>query len=112
MDSTSDKRPSRGGDGSRALLVGHPQQSASLFGQRYGGFGDYLRFVCQTIVRSIGLVDHVVRFGLLVAPVLPGALVLATFPAYCLELPASLGHEPGSVDAPHTGPVLPAFCFF
>ena len=112
MDQTNNKRPSRGGDGSRTVLVGHPQQGASLFGQRYGGFGDYIRFVCQTIVCSIGLVDHVVWFVLPVAAVLPGALVLATFPAYCLELPASLGHEPGSVDAPHPGPVLSAFYFF
>lgn len=112
MDQTDNKRPSRGGDGSSALLVGHPQQGASLFGQRYGGFGDYLRFVCQTVVCSIGLVDHVVRFGLLVAAVLLGALAFAALPEYRPELPASLGHEPGFVDAPHPGPLLSAFYFF
>jgi len=112
MDQTNNKRPSRGGDGSSAVLVGHPQQGASLFGQRYGGFGDYIRFVCQTIVCSIGLVDHVVRFGLPVAFVLLGALAFAALPEYRLELPASLGHEPGSVDAPHPGPVLSAYYFF
>ena len=112
MDHVDNKRPSRGGDGSSALMVGHPQQSASLFGQRYGGFGDYLRFVCQTVVCSIGLVDHVVRFGLPVAALLHGALAFAALPEYRLELPASLGHEPSSVDAPHPGPVLSAFHFF
>lgn len=112
MDQVDNKRPSRGDDGSSALMVGHPQQGPSLFGQRYGGFGDYLRFVCQTIVCSIGLVDHVAGFGLLVAFVLLGALAFAALPEYRLELPASLGHEPGFVDAPHPGPVLSAFNFF
>ena len=112
MDHANNKRPSRGGYGSSALLVGHSQQGASLFGQRYGGFGDYLRFVCQTVVCSIGLVDHVVRFGLPVAALLHGALAFAALPEYRLELPASLGHEPSSVDAPHPGPVLSAFHFF
>ncbi len=112
MDQADNKRPSRGGDGSSARLVGHAQQGPSLFGQRYGGFGDYLRIVCQTVVCSIGLVDHVVRFGLLVAALLHRALAFAALPEYRLELPASLGHEPGSVDAPHPGPVLSAFHFF